>query len=88
MSFTTFFRGQQIGTYRLDLLVENTVIIECKAAESIHSAHVAQLIHYLKATGLPLGLLLNFGPKAAFVRRVNTIGPSDNARQVVVTRCR
>ncbi len=62
------FRGQIIGQFRADLLVERKVIIELKAARNIERVFEAQVINYLKASGLEVGLLLNFGPKAEFKR--------------------
>ena len=55
-----FYRERLIGTHRLDLLVEDTVIVEIKAVEKLLPVHEAQLISYLTATGLRLGYLLNF----------------------------
>jgi len=55
-----FYRERLIGTHRLDLLVEDAVIIEIKAVENLLPIHEAQLISYLTATGLRLGYLLNF----------------------------
>ena len=55
------YRGQRITSgLKLDLLVEGTVVVEVKAVERSHPAHRAQLITYLKLTGCPAGLLLNF----------------------------
>jgi GxxExxY protein len=48
--------------YRADLLVEDKVIVETKVADNIVSVHEMQLVNYLKATGLNVGLILNFGP--------------------------
>jgi len=73
---TVLFRGRPVGDYRLDLIVERSVIVECKNCMKILPIHKAQLLHYLRATGLPLGLLLNFGPEATFVRVVNERGLS------------
>ena len=64
------FKGQLVGLFRADFLVEGKVIIEIKAVEHLLPAHDAQLLNYLKATGIPLGLLLNFGPKAQVRRRI------------------
>ena len=61
-----------VGKYFADMLVDNKVVIELKIAERISDAHVAQLINYLKATELEVGLLLNFGPKPEFRRKVFT----------------
>ncbi len=64
------FRNQIVGVFRADFLVENKLIIELKAVEHLLPAHESQLLNYLKATGIKLGLLLNFGPKAQIKRRV------------------
>ena len=65
-----FYKGKEIGDYYADLLVEDRVIVELKAAESICKEHEAQLINYLKSTNIEVGLLLNFGRKAEFKRKV------------------
>ena len=65
-----FYDGLRVGEYFADLMVENTVILELKAAEQITSGHEAQLLDYLKATTLEVGLLLNFGPKPQIRRKV------------------
>ncbi|HEY6171948.1 MAG TPA: GxxExxY protein [Candidatus Kapabacteria bacterium] len=59
-----------VGEYYADLVVDNSVIIELKAAEGLIPEHEAQLLNYLKATKIEVGLLLNFGPKAQFRRKV------------------
>ena len=66
---TVHYKGRAIGQYYADLLVDEVVICEIKAAESLTSAHEAQLLHYLKATGIKVGLLLNFGSKLVQVKR-------------------
>jgi len=66
------FETEAVGEYFADLLVNDVVVVEIKAAESIAVDHEAQLINYLKATGRQVGLLLNFGPKAEFRRKVFT----------------
>ncbi len=63
------FRGRSIGRFRADLLVEGAVLVELKAARRIDSAHVAQMLNYLRCTVVELGLILNFGPTAQ-VRRL------------------
>jgi GxxExxY protein len=60
----------QVGHYFADLMVENEVIVELKACESICEEHEAQLINYLRATQIEIGLLLNFGKKPQFKRKV------------------
>ena len=55
------FRGQTVGTFYADLLVEDKVIVELKATKAIVPEHQAQIINYLNATAIEVGLLLNFG---------------------------
>jgi len=62
------FRGQQVGDFRADLLVEHKVILELKAARTLDQSHEAQLLHYLRATEIEIGLLLNFDEKPQFRR--------------------
>jgi len=63
-----WFRGHQVGQFEGDLLVEQCVLLELKAARVLGSAHQAQLLNYLRATEIEVGLLLNFGPKPEFKR--------------------
>ena len=65
-----FFKGQQVGEYFADLLVEKTVLVELKVAEVISVRHEAQLLNYLKASEINLGLLLNFGPRPEVKRKI------------------
>jgi len=67
---TVWFRGEPIAEFKPDLVVENTVVVELKAARAIDPAHEAQVLNYLRATELEVGLLLNFGPRPAFRRLV------------------
>lgn len=62
------FRGAVVGEFRADIVVEDKVILELKSAKVIDDAHVAQALNYLKATGIHVGLILNFGPKPEFKR--------------------
>jgi GxxExxY protein len=64
------YLGAEIGTHRLDLLVENKIIVELKAVKEFADIHFAQLRSYLKATGLKVGLLLNFAKPALEIKRV------------------
>ena len=66
------YENRVVGEYYADLCVAGTVIIELKAAETLSKAHETQLINYLKATGIEVGLLLNFVKKPEFVRKVFT----------------
>jgi len=63
-----WFRGKKVGQYYADLIVEGVVLLELKAARTLESAHEAQLLHYLRATEIEVGLLLNFGLRAQFRR--------------------
>ena len=63
-----WFRGHQVGQFEADMLVENCVLLELKAARALDSTHQAQLLNYLRATDIEVGLLLNFGPKPEFKR--------------------
>lgn len=65
-----YFQGQVVGEYFADLLVETVVIVELKAAARIIKDHEAQLLNYLRSTPYEVGLLLNFGPKPDFRRKV------------------
>jgi GxxExxY protein len=63
-----WFRGQNVGNFEADLLVENCVFLELKAVRSLDPAHEAQLLNYLRATDIEVGLLFNFGIKPQFKR--------------------
>ena len=65
---TVYFRGCAVGVFRVDVLVERKVAVELKAVRVIDPSHEAQLLNYLRATNLEVGLLLNFGPKAELRR--------------------
>ena len=58
---TVYFDGEVVGDYYADILVEDNIILELKAIKRITDAHRAQTLNYLKATGLHLAILLNFG---------------------------
>jgi len=68
VSLPVWFRGNRIATFKADLLVEPSLLIEVKAAPEIEPFHKAQLSHYLKATDLEVGLLMNCGRRPAFSR--------------------
>jgi len=67
---SVFYEGYLVGEYLIDLLVDEVVIVELKAVRQLCEEHEAQLLNYLKATLIEVGLLLNFGPKAQHMRRV------------------
>ncbi len=64
-----FFRSKNVGDFRADMVINKCLLLELKTAEAIIIAHEAQLLNYLRATNLEVGLILNFGPKAQ-VRRL------------------
>lgn len=63
-----WFRGHKVGDFRADILVENSVLLELNSVRSLDPSHEAQLLHYLKATEIEIGLLLNFGERPQFRR--------------------
>ncbi len=65
-----FYFAEKVGEYYADLLIDNLVIVELKAAECLIEEHENQLINYLKATELEVGLLLNFGKKPELKRKI------------------
>ena len=65
-----YYHGQRVGEYTADLIVNQVVLLELKAAEKIAEEHAAQLLNYLKATNIEVGLVLNFGPAAEFRRKI------------------
>ena len=67
-----YFEGGLVGEYFADVVVADRIILELKAAEEISEAHESQLLNYLKATEIEVGLVLNFGPKPEFRRKVFT----------------
>lgn len=66
------YRGEVVGFYEADILVESLIILELKAVEQLHEIHEIQLVNYLRATSVEVGLLVNFGPKLAIERRILT----------------
>lgn len=77
------FDGEVVGEFFPDLLVEGKVIVELKAISEIGSVHEVQLVNYLKATGIKVGLLINFGPGIKIVRRVLDTGHSKSGEWIV-----
>lgn len=77
------FRGHSVGEFSADLLVEGCVLIELKAARNIDSSHEAQLLNYLRATNIEVGLVLNFGLTPQLKRLIY-----DNPRKLIrANRC-
>jgi len=69
--FEITFRERKIGLYFADLIVDEAIIVELKCCESLHGEHQAQLVNYLKASGLLVGLLVNFGKRKIEYKRVH-----------------
>ncbi len=67
-AITIRFRGTVVGEFRADLVVDNSVVVECKVAAKIMPTHETQLLNYLKGTAIKIGLIFNFGPEATFRR--------------------
>jgi len=67
-----YYDGVQVGDYRADIIVDNCIIIENKASEMLSEENEYQLINYLRATEIEVGLLLNFGKKPEFKRKIFT----------------
>lgn len=68
IAIPVWFRSRKVGYFEADILVNKLVLLELKAVRSFDEAHIAQLLNYLKATPIEVGLLLNFGPKPEFKR--------------------
>jgi GxxExxY protein len=69
--FEVMFRGKKVGLYAADLIVEGSVIVELKCCESLIGEHQAQLINYLKVSGILVGLLVNFGNRKVEYKRLH-----------------
>ncbi|HLN74089.1 MAG: GxxExxY protein [Methylococcaceae bacterium] len=65
-----FYNSKKIGDYFADMLINNRVILELKASKHLMEEHECQLINYLKATNIEVGLLMNFGKEAEYKRKV------------------
>ena len=69
MQYKVYYEGEIIGEYFADILVDNKVIVEIKASRRLVEENEAQLLNYLKATDIEVGLLLNFGVKQEVKRK-------------------
>lgn len=68
--FPVHYRGAQVGLYVADIVVNDILVVELKVVDALAQAHRAQLLNYLRASGLPVGLLMNFGRPRLDVKRV------------------
>lgn len=69
-AITVYYDGQVVGEYSADIVVADKVILEIKAVQTVNTAHEAQLVNYLKATNIDVGLLLNFGKSLDVKRKI------------------
>ncbi len=69
-AITVCYKRKIVGEYFADILVNEKIIIETKAVQTLNDIHQAQLLNYLKATNLPLGLLINFGTPKVQIKRM------------------
>ena len=77
IAIPVWYRGHQVGHFEGDMLVEKCVLLELKAVRALDGSHQAQLLNYLRATEVEVGLLLNFGVKPEFKRLL-----FDNSRKL------
>jgi GxxExxY protein len=68
LSVRVVYKGEELGSQRLDMVVDNVLVIEAKSTHALHPSASRQLYNYLRATNLELGLLLHFGPRPQFYR--------------------
>ena len=71
------YHGEVVGDYFADLIVEDRLIVELKAVQNTAKEHEVQLVHYLTATRIDDGLLINFGPSVVVKRKFRTYKPKD-----------
>ena len=69
-SFAVIYKGQSVGEYFADLLVEDALVVELKCAERLANEHTAQCLNYLRATGLKVCLLMNFNKTKVIIKRL------------------
>jgi GxxExxY protein len=67
---SVYYKGELLGTYRLDLIIDGKIILELKAVSALHDLFKQQLLSYLKATGFKLGILINFGSRGIESARI------------------
>jgi GxxExxY protein len=79
---SVYYKHKLVGNYFADIIVEEKVILELKAAEFLFSSHSSQLYNYLKSTEIEVGLILNFGEKPEFKRIVFTNDRKINLNQI------
>ncbi len=75
MEMSIYYRDENIGTRRVDLFVEELVMVEIKAVTCLEDVHLAQAMNYLEAYGMQVGLLINFGARSLEFKRVHNNKP-------------
>lgn len=78
-----YYEGELVGTHRLDLVVSSAVVLELKAVSDLAAAHYEQLRSYLRASGIEVGLLVNFGKERSDFRRIDA--PATNPQKFLPT---
>jgi GxxExxY protein len=68
-AISVLYADKIVGEYYADIMIQNCILVEIEAAKTLTLEHEAQLLNYLKATNVEVGLLLNFGPQAEFKRK-------------------
>ena len=81
--YNVIFRGKIIGRYVADLVVNNAVIVELKCCENLIGEHQAQLFNYLKVSGLPVGLLINFRRRKLDWKRLQSNEESSEVQETI-----
>ena len=71
VSVPVIYKGDQLGTQRIDMIVDDRLVVETKSTYDLHRASQRQIYNYLRATNLEVGLLLHFGPEAKFYRIIS-----------------
>ncbi|AHG91842.1 GxxExxY protein [Gemmatirosa kalamazoonensis] len=82
--FTVRYKGIEIGTQRIDMVVDGCIVVETKSTIDLHRGAPRQVLGYLRASGIPVGLLLHFGPEPS-VRRITLDGWRGRVRDEVST---
>jgi GxxExxY protein len=82
LAINVYYEGELVGEYKADIIVVEKVILELKASESLCEQDEAQLVNYLKATPVEVGLLLNFGIKPQFKRKIFSNSNKPSLRRV------
>lgn len=81
-----YYEGIEVGRHRMDLIVDDRVIVELKTVEAFSKAHYAQVRSYLKATGLDVALLANFAGELADIRRIESSSPGHRPHRIAGCR--